>query len=64
VHGAVRPCQGYQIVAEVGLVGWLASVQAAVFDGEYYVVATGMVTVVVMVLPVVLVIQGLARVMR
>ena len=50
----------YQMVAGVGIAGWLMSAQAAVFDGKYYVVVTGLLTLVIMLVPAVILVQLLA----
>lgn len=50
----------YQIVAEVGVAGWLMTAQAAALDGKHFGMVTGMLTLLITLLPTVIVIQLLA----
>lgn len=50
----------YQLVAQVGIAGWLIAAQAAMFGGKYYVMLTGLVTFLVMLVPAIILVQLLA----
>lgn len=59
---AALAAAGYQLVAQVGVAGWLIEVQTELFDG-FYVVLTGLLTLLVCIVPAALLIQGLALVL-